>query len=46
MGISVSAVKTRAFNGRRKLHHLLKRKFTQMYGKEMGGEKGYSECRR
>jgi len=46
MGISVSAVKARAFNGRRKLHHLLKRKFTQMYGKEMGGEKGYSECRR
>jgi RNA polymerase sigma-70 factor, ECF subfamily len=45
MGISVSAVKARAFNGRRKLHHVLKRKFTQMYGKEMDGEKGYAECR-
>jgi len=46
MGVSVSAVKARAFNGRRKLHHILKRKFTQMYGKEMRREKGYSECRR
>jgi RNA polymerase sigma-70 factor (ECF subfamily) len=45
MGLSVSAVKTRVFRGRRKLHHVLKRKFTQMYGKEMCGEKGYSECR-
>ena len=45
MGLSVSAVKARVFYGRRKLHHVLKRKFTQMYGKEMCGEKGYSECR-
>jgi RNA polymerase sigma-70 factor (ECF subfamily) len=44
MGLSVSAVKARVFNGRRKLHHVLKRKFTQMYGKEICGEKGYSEC--
>jgi RNA polymerase sigma-70 factor (ECF subfamily) len=44
MGVSVSAVKARAFNGRRKLHDLLKRKSTQVYGKEMSGEKGYSEC--
>jgi RNA polymerase sigma-70 factor, ECF subfamily len=46
MGLSVSAVKARAFHGRRKLHQILKRKSTQMYGKEMCGEKGYSECRR
>ena len=44
MGLSVSAVKARVFNGRRKLHQVLKRKFTQMYGKEICGEKGYSEC--
>jgi len=46
MGLSVSAVKARAFHGRRKLHQILKRKSTQMYGKDMCGEKGYSECRR
>jgi RNA polymerase sigma factor (sigma-70 family) len=46
MGLSVSAVKTRVFQGRRKLHQLLKGKSTQVYGKEMCGEKGYSECRR
>jgi RNA polymerase sigma-70 factor (ECF subfamily) len=45
MGLSIEAVKGRVFNGRRKLHQVLKRKFTQMYGKEMCGEKGYSECR-
>jgi RNA polymerase sigma-70 factor, ECF subfamily len=45
MGLTVSAVKARVFYGRRKLHQVLKRKFTQMYGKEMCGEKGYSECR-
>jgi RNA polymerase sigma-70 factor (ECF subfamily) len=44
MGLSVSAVKARIFHGRRKLHHVLKRKFTQMYGKEMCGGKGSSEC--
>jgi RNA polymerase sigma-70 factor (ECF subfamily) len=45
MGLTVSAVKARVFHGRRKLHRVLKRKFTKMYGKEMCGEKGYSECR-
>jgi len=45
MGLTVSAVKARVFHGRRKLHQILKRKSTQMYGKEMCGEKGYSECR-
>ena len=44
MGLSISAVKTRVFHGRRKLRQLLKRKSTQVYGKEMCGEKGYSEC--
>jgi RNA polymerase sigma factor (sigma-70 family) len=46
MGLSVSAVKARLFHGRRKLRQVLKGKSTQMYGKEMCGEKGYSECRR
>jgi RNA polymerase sigma-70 factor (ECF subfamily) len=46
MGLTVSAVKVRVFHGRRKLHQILKRKATQMYGKEMCGEKGYSQCRR
>jgi RNA polymerase sigma-70 factor (ECF subfamily) len=45
MGLSASAVKARVFHGRRKLHQVLKRKFTLMYGKETRGEKGYSECR-
>jgi RNA polymerase sigma-70 factor (ECF subfamily) len=45
MGLTVSAVKARVFHGRRKLHQILKRKSTQIYGKEMCGEKGYSECR-
>jgi RNA polymerase sigma-70 factor (ECF subfamily) len=45
MGLTVSAVKARVFHGRRKLHRVLKRKFTKMYGKEMCGEKGSSECR-
>jgi len=45
MGLTVSAVKARIFHGRRKLHQILKRKSTQIYGKEMCGEKGYSECR-
>ena len=45
MGLTVSAVKARVFHGRRKLHQILKRRSTQIYGKEMGGEKGYSECR-
>jgi RNA polymerase sigma-70 factor (ECF subfamily) len=45
MGLSVSAVKARVFHGRRKLHQILKRKSTQIYGKEMCDEKGYSECR-
>jgi len=45
MGVSVSAVKARVFNGRRKLHQALKRKFSQIYGKETCGESGYSECR-
>jgi RNA polymerase sigma-70 factor (ECF subfamily) len=45
MGLTVSAVKARVFHGRRKLHQILKRKSTQIYGKEMRGEKGYSECR-
>jgi RNA polymerase sigma-70 factor (ECF subfamily) len=45
MCLSVSAVKARVFQGRRKLHQVLKGKSTQMYGKEMCGEKGYSECR-
>ena len=40
MGLSVSAVKARLFNGRRKLHQVLKRKFTQTYGKEMCGKRG------
>jgi RNA polymerase sigma-70 factor, ECF subfamily len=36
MGLSVSAVKARVFNGRKKLHQSLQSKlFTQMYGKEM-----------
>jgi DNA-directed RNA polymerase specialized sigma24 family protein len=35
MGLSVAAVKARVFNGRRKLHQVLKGKSTQMYGKEM-----------
>jgi RNA polymerase sigma-70 factor (ECF subfamily) len=42
MGLSVSAVKARVFHGRRKLHQILKRKSTQVYGKETCGEKGYS----
>jgi len=46
MGLTVSALKVRVFHGRRKLHQILKRKSTQIYGKEMCGEKGYSECRR
>jgi RNA polymerase sigma-70 factor (ECF subfamily) len=45
LGLTVSAVKARVFHGRRKLHQILKRKSTQIYGKEMCGEKGYSECR-
>ncbi len=45
MGLTVSAVKARVFHGRRKLHQILKRKSTQIYGKEMCDEKGYSECR-
>ena len=45
MGLTVSAVKARVFHGRRKLHQILKRRSTQIYGKEMCGEKGYSECR-
>jgi len=45
MGLTVSAVKARVFHGRRKLHQILKRKSTQIYGKEMCGKKGYSECR-
>jgi RNA polymerase sigma-70 factor (ECF subfamily) len=44
MGLSVSAVKARVFHGRRKLHQVLKRKSTQVYGKEICGEKGCSEC--
>jgi RNA polymerase sigma-70 factor (ECF subfamily) len=46
MGLTASAVKARVFQGRRKLHQVLKGKSTQMHGKDMCGEKGYSECRR
>jgi RNA polymerase sigma-70 factor (ECF subfamily) len=43
MGLSVSAVKARLFNGRRKLRQILKCKATPVYGKEMCVEKGYSK---
>jgi RNA polymerase sigma-70 factor (ECF subfamily) len=45
MGISAAAVKGRVFHGRKKLHQVLLRESSGMYGKQTCGDKGHSEYR-
>jgi RNA polymerase sigma-70 factor (ECF subfamily) len=46
MGLPVGTVKSRVFQGRKKLHEVLMRESVRMYGKQLYGDKGHSEYRR